>query len=171
MKTLFALLLSIVVTAVGAQSPQNEPGSDPDSVRAWSAFSANNYSAALTSYRKAAARNHALAQFNLGVMLIQGLGAESSPKEGVAWLRKAANNNLPRAQYVLASLHERGEHVNKSMTEATMWYRKAAERGFRDAQVSLATQYFLGRGVSQDYKQAANWYELAAAQGDRARAT
>ena len=159
-------ILSVLLGATAGEPPRIERGTDPDSERGWAAYSASDFASALVHYRKAAARNDALAQFNLAVMLVQGLGTAPRPREGIAWLRKAAEGGLPRAQYVLAAMHERGEHVAKSMTQATAWYREAAERGWRDAQVALATQYFLGRGAPEDHKEAAKWYELAAAQGD-----
>lgn len=159
-------ILSVLLGATAGEPLRTELFIDPDSERGWAAYSASDYASALIHYHKAAARNDALAQFNLAVMLVQGLGTAPRPNEGIAWLRKAAEGGLPRAQYVLAGFHERGEHVAKSMTQATAWYREAAERGWRDAQVALATQYFLGRGAPQDYEEAAKWYELAAAQGD-----
>ena len=143
-----------------------EPAVDPDAARGWAAYTAADYGTALAHYRKAAAREQPLAQYNLAVMLVQGLGTEARPQEGIGWLRKAAEHGLPQAQHSLAEFHERGAHVAKSAAEAVHWYRKAAEQGLADAQVGLATQYFVGRGaLPQDYAEATRWYERAAEQG------
>jgi len=166
MRVLIALILAAVFTAAGARPVASPVGADSDSARGWSDYRHGRHTSALTHYRKAAEKHHRVAQFNLAVMLIEGIGTRPRPGEGVAWLRRSAQSGFAQAQYALAELYDRGEHVPRSPATATAWYRAAAEQGSRDAQVGLATQYFLGRGAPQDHAEAARWYELAAAQGD-----
>ena len=65
---------------------------------------ANNFTAALEQYRKAAAQNYALAQNNLGVMYENGLGVPKDIQQAIAWYRKAAEQGLPPAQETLRKL-------------------------------------------------------------------
>jgi len=49
-----------------------------------------DYSKAVTWYRKAAEQGHARAQYSLGQMYDQGLGVTQNYKEAFKWYRKAA---------------------------------------------------------------------------------
>src|SRR5512137_675995 len=167
--TLFLALLGAAFLAQ-AEPARVVPADDPDVAAGWIAYGAGRHEEAIERYRKAAARNERVAQFNLAVMLLAGEGGPADPVEGVRWLRKSADLGLARAQYALGLLYERGEHVKRSLTEATAWFLRAAEGGYRDAQVSVGTQYFLGRGAARDYREAARWYERAAEQGDEGSA-
>ena len=97
------LFLVLLCTAIGfgaaiAGTPL-EPVQDKDLAEGWRAYSAADYERARTFYRKAAERDHTLAQFNLAVMLIEGQGGVADTAEGLRWLRKAADGGLARAQY------------------------------------------------------------------------
>jgi uncharacterized protein len=150
--------------------PVHAPSNDADVAAGWAAYRSADHAGALSHYRKAAARNERVAQFNLAVMLLAGEGEPADPVAGVVWLRRSAELGFARAQHALGLLHERGLHVVRSLPQATGWFERAAEQGFREAQVSLGTQYFLGRGAALDYREAARWYERAAEQGDEASA-
>jgi TPR repeat protein len=167
-RLLLPLLFASTVAFAANDRLQIGPSNDAELAGAWAAYQAGEMTKARERYLAAAKHQNRLAQFNLAVMLVAGLGGEPDPQQGLDWLRKAADGKagLPRAQYSLAQFYERGELVERSLTEATAWYRKAAEGGWRDAQVNLATQYFLGRGAPKDYAEAARWYEKAADQGD-----
>src|SRR5215467_7807778 len=113
-----AVLMAAALGAGLAKTPV-APAQDSDFTEGWRAYSAADYERARSLYRKAAQRNHALSQFNLAVMLIEGQGGAVDTKEGLEWLRKAADAGLARAQYSLGVFYDRGELIAKSTTDAT----------------------------------------------------
>ncbi len=142
---------------------------------------ANRFADALTFYRKAAARNYAAAQNDLGYMYERGLGVQKDLSEAVSWTFKAAQNGDRNAQFSLGVAYENGQGVRRDLGEAALWYRKAAKLGFQDgvnavrkmaesgivtAQLSLGRMYESGEGMPASDNQAAFWYRKAAEQGD-----
>ena len=115
-------------------------------------------------FRKAAAQNHAEAQFNLGVCYEKGHGVAKDEAEAVKWYRKAAEQNHAEAQNNLGVCYTNGRGVAKDEAEAVKWYRKAAEQNLAKAQFNLGICYANGRGVAQDYEEAVKWFRKAAAQ-------
>ena len=95
-------ILSLLLGASDGGPPRIEPVTDSGSDRGWAAYSASDYAGALIHYRKAAERNDALAQFNLAVTLVQGLGSAPRPQEGIA--RRTTSGCVPRVGYSVARL-------------------------------------------------------------------
>ena len=109
-----------------------------------------------------AKKGDAFAQYNVGVMLINGVGgAPQKTTDAVIWLKKAANK-LPIAENALGNLYSTGDGVEQSYKTALYWYKKAANEGFAQSQFNLGVYYSEGRGVSQDYNLAVYWYQKAA---------
>ena len=104
---LFLALLGAAFLA-RAEPARVVPADDPDVAAGWSAYRADRHEEALAHYRRAAARNERVAQFNLAVMLLAGEGGPADPVEGMSWLRKSADLGFARAQYALALLYELG---------------------------------------------------------------
>ena len=137
-----------------------------------------DYAVARQWYEKAAAQNHASAQFNLGLLYANGHGVpqdyamarqwyEKAAAQGNAdargWFEKAAAQGNTNAQFYLGSLYEKGDGVPRNYAEATKWYEKAAVQGDADAQFSLGLMYATGDGVPQDDVRAYLWFTLAVA--------
>jgi hypothetical protein len=55
------------------------------------AFDKKNYVQAHMSWIPAAVHGNAMAQFNLGVMCLEGMGAAPNPVQGLAWISMAAD--------------------------------------------------------------------------------
>ena len=98
---------------------------------------ANNFTAAVEQYRKAAEQGLAVAQNNLGVMYETGQGVSQDYQQAAAWYRKAAEQGLAVAQTSLGVMYEKGQGVPKDYQQAVAWYRKAADQGFAQAQSNL----------------------------------
>ena len=114
----------------------------PDSTRLLSQlgrayYKANNFTAALVQFRKAAERNYAPAQSNLGTMYMNGQGIPKDDAQALFWLRKSADQNYAPAQNNLGVMYQSGAGVPKDIQMAIAWYRKAAEQGNPLAQESL----------------------------------
>ena len=98
---------------------------------------ANNFTAAIVQFRKAAEQNYALAQYDLGLMYANGLGVPRDYQQAVAWFRKAADQRLVAAQISLGVMYAKGQGVPKDDQQAILWYRKAAEQGDKRAKAML----------------------------------
>jgi TPR repeat protein/S1-C subfamily serine protease len=115
-------------------------------------------------FRKAAERNYAPAQVQLGYCYAQGQGVPKDEVEGVKWTRKAAEQNSPNGQYNLAVAYREGTGVRKDPAEAVRWFRKAAEQNYASAARELGNCYFNGEGVRADHVEAVKWFRKAAQQ-------
>lgn len=118
-------------------------------------------------YRKAAQKGHALSQFKLGDIYLNGEGGiKSDPAKAAKWYLKAAGQGDVDAQFNYAYLLTQGKGVDQDYVAACEWFTKAAEQGDAEAQAQLGFIYFKGQGVDKDYARAAVWYEKAAGQGN-----
>jgi hypothetical protein len=85
-----------------------------------------DYSAAVTWYRKAADQGNARAQVNLGAMYGNGRGVPQDYATQVTWVRKAADQGDAVAQRQLGYLYQNGQGVPQDSVQAHMWYNLAA---------------------------------------------
>lgn len=122
-------------------------------------------------YRVSAEQGSAAAQYDLGVINLQGQGVPKDYAAAAQWFSKAAKQGHVEAQYNLGIMYMLGQGVSQDYGRAAEWFRKAAEQGNTDAQSRLGSAYASGQGVPLDYPQAAQWYQKAAAQGDVAAQT
>jgi TPR repeat protein/uncharacterized protein YecT (DUF1311 family) len=129
-------------------------------------YKANNFSAAVEQYLKAAEKNNAPAQTNLGIMYSNGQGVAKDDTQAVTWYRKAVEQNYAAAQNNLGAMYANGQGVEKDERQAVEWYRKAAEQNIALAQNNLGAKYANGQGVEKDDRQAVAWYRKAAEQND-----
>lgn len=125
-----------------------------------------DYSQAVTWYRKAATQGDKDAQYNLAVAYAFGEGIEQDLKQAAIWYRRAAEQGHVISQYSLGLSYAYGEGVPQDSSEAVRWFTHAAEQGYIRAQVHLGSAYHTGEGVTQDYSQAIHWYRMAADRGD-----
>lgn len=79
--------------------------------------------------RKAAEKNLAAAQFDLGVLYANGRGVETDEAEAAKWWTKAAEQGMPEAQRYLGVLYENGWGVEQNRSKAVDYYRQAAQQG------------------------------------------
>ena len=115
-------------------------------------------------YRKAADQGDADAQYNLGLLYVNGQGVPQDYAQAVSWFRKAADQGDADAQFNLGLRYANGQGVPQDYAQAASWYRKAADQGHASAQLNLGVLYYHGQGVPQDSAQAEHWFQLSAAQ-------
>jgi TPR repeat protein len=94
---------------------------------------------AIQWYRRAARGGNGMAQTNLGIMYIRGIGCRKNASGGIAWLQKAAAQNAPNALYNLAVAHMRGDGVPRAVRTAKRYARMAAKLGDQKAVRFLAS--------------------------------
>ena len=136
--------------------------------------------------RKAAARGHVKAQYNLGVIYAKGVGVEKSDRDAANWFYLAAEQDHPKAQYYLGLFYGLGHGVPQSNSlaakwmikvarqldsqdtykKAAIWCRRAADDGEIFAIETLGDYFSQGNGVKKDVMEASTWYRKAAEQFD-----
>ena len=112
-----------------------------------------------------AKKGDATAQYNLGLMYLQGSEMTQNYGEALKWFELAAKQGNTSAQLNLGLLYKGGRGVLQDYGNAAQWFQKAAVKGNAEAEYNLASLYKIGQGVKHDMKQAYAWYNLAAAQG------
>jgi TPR repeat protein len=105
------------------------------------------------------------AEFNLGLVYLQGDGTPKDAAKAAAWLEKSALQGYAEAQFRLGRMYARGEGVPADPAKAFAWTERAAGQGHAEAQFDLAGMYARGEGVPMDPAKAVEWMEKAATQG------
>lgn len=119
----------------------------------------------------------------IGKILLQGLGPQSDPQEGVRWLKKAATlpfspvSDTPQfdprypemttamgeASIMLANIYLIGfRGIPRDLAESRRWLERAWDVGHIGAGKALGDVYLNGTGVAPDAARAAQYYEKAA---------
>ncbi len=101
------------------------------------------------------------ANYQLGVMRLQGQGLPVDFAEAVRWFTVAAEQGVPEAQHNLAILYQEGKGVVRNIETAALWYRRAADQGSTRAQIKLSDMYAKGEGVPMDKAESKRLYALA----------
>ncbi|KAJ3287398.1 hypothetical protein HDU79_005715 [Rhizoclosmatium sp. JEL0117] len=85
-------------------------------------------------FEELAAKNDPIAQYNLGVLYLNGLGVEKDLVKASEQFQLASKQGLSDAEYNLALLYEQGEGgVKKDVARAKQLFTNAAKRGLLDA--------------------------------------
>jgi TPR repeat protein len=120
------------------------------------------YKEAMHWFRIAANDGNAAAQFSIGFMYENGLGADLDYNEAMRWYREAATRGNIAAFMNIGDMYIRGEGRKQDYPEGLGWYQKAAERGYSPAYYAIGYYHENGQGVPQDDAEALSWYQKAA---------
>ncbi len=131
------------------------------------AYEREDYTAAISFFKRSAEQGNAYAQYSIGQMYRQGLGVTQNYKQAVSWYQKAAEQGNAYAQVNVGMMYDQGLGVTQDSKQAVSWYQKAAEQGITQAQYNLGMMYGNGRGVTQDYIEAYKWHSIASASGEK----
>ena len=131
------------------------------------AYDRGDYASAFAKFKAAAEQGDSRAQYNLGVMYVNGKGIVQDDELAVYWWTKAAEQSDADAQFSLGRMYSmESRAVAQNYVQAVYWYEKAALQGHVKAEFKLGVMYEAGEGFfTQDYKQAVIWYTRAAEQG------
>mmetsp|Transcript_24712 Transcript_24712/g.58328 ORF Transcript_24712/g.58328 Transcript_24712/m.58328 type:complete len:320 (-) Transcript_24712:205-1164(-) len=128
-----------------------------------------DYDAAARSFRLAAGRGHAQAQFTLAQCYMKGgMGVPQNHIEAAHLLRLAADQGFADAQCLLGFLCEHGKGTKRDLGEAVRLYRAAAAQRDVRALARLGVCLEKGRGVAQSEAEAAASYAAASELGGAA---
>ncbi|SDU27421.1 SEL1-like repeat protein [Stappia sp. ES.058] len=141
-----------------------------DDTRVWALLgrahlAAKTYDSALRWNEKAAEAGNALAQGNLGLMHLDGMGIPKDRAKAMTWFEASARQGFAPSQYSLGYMHQYGLGTPRNSSKAATWYRKAADREFANAQVALGLLYLRGDGVPRSEMTGRELLRAAADQG------
>ena len=110
-----------IVPSRQGRSPasQTQPGTDPSAL----------FEAAL----KKAEAGDLEAEYEVGLLYVQGCGVAADPAKAALWYRKAAERGHAMAAYLLGLACDQGDGLLQDHAEAYVWLSVAAERGHSDA--------------------------------------
>jgi len=97
-----------------------------------------------------AEKGDAAAQYNLGVMYANGIGASRDDQKAFEWWSRAAGSGFAPAQYSLWIVYSEGRGVARDNPKAISWFEKAALNGLPAAQGNLGKILNQGQMVPRD---------------------
>jgi len=89
--------------------------------------------------QRAAAQGNPRAQFDLGVMYLQGNGVVKNERLAFNYFHKAARKNHSEAKFQMGLCFAQGRGVRKQSQLARYWFKLAAKSGHSKAMVYLAS--------------------------------
>src|SRR5256885_521357 len=92
----------------------------------------------VTSILKEVTKNgNAIAQHNLGICYVKGVGIDKDEFKAFNWYLKSAENRYAKAQCNLGICYATGVGTDKNEVKAFKWYLKSAENEDVKAQYNL----------------------------------
>jgi hypothetical protein len=162
----FILAIFISLSAIiSAKADNTAVHPDIDYDTAMEMLQAGNYLDALKSFGLSAKKGNQDAQYQIGLMFLEGQGVSASAEDAAYWFRKAAQNGHAASQFEIGYCFATGAGVQSDERIAAEWFWRAAEQGDPDAAFYLARMYRDGRGIQKNIEKARKYYKMAAGQG------
>ena len=114
--------------------------------------------------KQLAAQGESIAQYNLGVWIINNGPRREIPQEAQHWLLESAKQGFAPAQVTMGSIFLKLQGQEYSPARAEYWFEKASQQGSADAQYRLAELRAIGEDVDEDFQLTRSGLEQAAAQ-------
>lgn len=102
---------------------------------------------------RAAEAGHIIAQNNIGLSYLHGLGVKKDAKKAFEWFKKSALQGLSYAQSELAMLYYRQGNI----VQAQKWWQTAADNDDEYAQFNLASLFLEKDNLEKAYY----WFQKA----------
>ena len=100
--------------------------------------------------KKAAAHGYGNAEYILGLIHFNGVGAKRDKKKGFELLVRAAAHGVVNAYYAVGMIYEMGLNGKKDTEKSLYWLEKAEQYGSHDAAFILAMKYADGIDVPKN---------------------
>jgi ankyrin repeat protein len=111
-----------------------------------------NYKSAIPELEKLAKQGNSQAQYQLGLLYLNGIELNKSVKKAEFWLNESAKLNNSKASYLLGSLFAQGKLLPKNMEKAKEYLLQAKAAGDRKA-TRLYKKYFAQNSLNQTTQQ------------------
>src|ERR1700734_672649 len=93
------------------------------------AYQKGDYVGAAKEWRPLAESGDPIAQFNLGLLYLDGHGVPQNPMEAANWFRRAAEQDYVQAQHNLGAMYGSGQGVKRDFVQAYKWLNICAAKG------------------------------------------
>jgi TPR repeat protein len=93
------------------------------------AYQKGDYVGAAKEWRPLAEAGDPIAQFNLGLLYLDGHGVPQSSMEAANWFRRAAEQDYVQAQHNLGAMYGSGQGVKRDLVQAYKWLNICAAKG------------------------------------------
>ncbi|MBN82742.1 MAG: hypothetical protein CMJ70_21630 [Planctomycetaceae bacterium] len=114
----------------------------------------------------AADGGNAVAQYQLGMLLKEGVGVPENKELAETWFRKAAANESLPAMIELGKMYYFGNGVAEDVDEAIKWFVKAGKEGNPAGFYFVGFAHAIGDGAPRDPAKAVEFYTVAAKGGN-----
>jgi len=126
-----------------------------------SAYAGGRHQEAFVKLLKLAKEGHLKAQYEVAMMLNNGIGVAKDKEEAWNWFVRAAKAGNIDAQVELGAHYEAGADGQPNGIMAAQWWKTAARNGSGVAAFNLATMYRAGRVTARDLVKAYAWFMVA----------
>src|SRR5580704_5497117 len=93
------------------------------------AYQKGDFVGAAKEWRPLAEQGDPQAQFNLGLLFLDGHGVPQSSMEAANWFRRAAEQDYEQAQHNLGAMYGSGQGVKRDYVQAYKWLNICAAKG------------------------------------------
>jgi len=93
------------------------------------AYQKGDYVGAAKEWRPLAEGGDAVAQYNLGLLYLDGHGVPQNPAEAANWFRRAAEQDYTEAQHNLGAMYGSGLGLKRDYIQAYKWLNICAAKG------------------------------------------
>lgn len=93
------------------------------------AYQKGDYVEAAKQWRPLADQGDDVAQYNLGLLYLDGHGVPQSVTEAANWFRRAAEQDYAQAQHNLGAMYGSGQGVKRDYVQAYKWLNICAAKG------------------------------------------
>ena len=93
------------------------------------AYQKGDYVAAAKEWQPLAEAGDAVAQYNLGLLYLDGHGVPQNSVEAANWFRRAAEQDYTQAQHNLGAMYGSGQGVKRDFVQAYKWLNICAAKG------------------------------------------
>jgi len=93
------------------------------------AYQKGDYVGAAKEWRQLAEQGSAEAQYNMGLLYLDGHGVPQSVAEAATWFRRAAEQDYTQAQHNLGAMYGTGQGVKRDYVQAYKWLNICAAKG------------------------------------------
>ncbi len=93
------------------------------------AYQKGDYVGAAKEWRTLADAGDPIAQYNLGLLYLDGHGVPQSTAEAASWFRRAAEQDYTEAQHNLGAMYGSGQGVKRDYVQAYKWLNICAAKG------------------------------------------
>lgn len=117
-------------------------------------------------FKLAADQNIDDAQYNFGIMLIEGINVAVDPVSAIYYFKSAADRGHVKASLNIGMMLTAGKYLEKNDKEAIKYFLYASQHGNTKAIVNLGLMTAHGRGIRKNEAEAMRLYKQAADLGD-----